>query len=329
MNRRAAVVLFLVFGGFFAMFLVFLGLAWAALQKDTPVNTLGGGGPKIGVVELTGTIGDPQGGIEGKREAGWVRRFAEDDDIAGILVRIDSPGGAVAPSQEIAQAIQQARTKKKVVCSQGNVAASGGYWISVACDEIVANPGTLTGSIGVISQFWDASEWITTAKLEQRTIKTGALKDSGSPFRDMTPEDLAYFEALQQDIFQQFLEAVAEGRKKTIDEIRPVADGRVMTGREAKRVGLVDTLGNFQTAVQRLKELASIEGDPDLVYPDHGDEFDFLRALRGEARVVAREAAAGVMEGATGGLARTLGLRGGVLAINPMLVPAGSVGAAR
>lgn len=317
MNRRAAVVLVGVFGGFFVLFLIFLGLAFSALKGQDKRSRGGGTGPKIGVVELKGTIGDDRNGIEGLREAEQIREFAEDDDIKALVIRIDSPGGAVAPSQEIWSEIKRTREKKnkKVVCSQGQLAASGGYYISVACDEIVANAGTLTGSIGVISQFFSASELVSLAKLQQTTLKTGPLKDSGSPFRPFNEEDRKYFEGLLGDIYNQFVTAVAEGRKKSVEEIKPLADGRVFSGLEAKNLGLVDTIGNFRVAVDRAMALANLTGEPDLIYPAKEPRFPFLDALKGGARSVGQ----GVAEGAAEGITGRMGLKSGVLLLAPGL----------
>lgn len=315
MNRRAALVLATVFGGFFLLFLVFLALAWAALNKDSRRASVGGSGPKIGIVEVEGTIGDSENGVDGKREAEELREFAEDDDIEAIVVRIDSPGGAVAPSQEIWAEIKRSREKKKVLCSMGNLAASGGYYIAVACEEIVANPGTLTGSIGVISQFFDASEWLTAAKLEETTLKTGPFKDSGSPLREFNEQDQAYFNELLNDIYLQFIQAVADGRKLSLDEVRPLADGRVYTGVQAQKLKLVDSLGNFRAAVDRVMELAGLEGEPQLVYPEDEGQFAFLKYLQGGARAAAREAVQGAVEGvAASAVSRT-----GVLLLAPQL----------
>jgi protease-4 len=317
MNRRAAVVLVVVFGGFFVLFLLFLAIAYSAV-RNTPERHAGKtsfGGPKIGVVELKGTIGDEKGGIQGSREAEQIRDFAEDDKIKAILIRIDSPGGSVAPSQEIWEEIKRSRKKKKVVCSQGNLAASGGYYISVACDEIVANPGTLTGSIGVISQFLDAKELLALAKVQQTTLKTGALKDSGSPFREFNAEDRKYFDGLLHEIFEQFLSAVAEGRHKTVEEIRPLADGRVFSGAQAKALGLVDALGNFRTAVDRVMELAGLHGEPELVYPEKKEAFPFLDVLRGGAHAVGQE----FVKGAVDGVTDRVSMQGGILFLAPGL----------
>lgn len=318
MNRRSTVVLVGIFGGFFVLFLLFLGIAFAALKGQEKRIKGSTGGPKIGVVELKGTIGDDRNGIQGLREAEQIRDFAEDEEIKALLIRIDSPGGAVAPSQEIWAEIKRTREKKnkKVVCSQGNVAASGGYYISVACDEIVANPGTLTGSIGVISQFFNAKELVAFAKLEQTTLKTGALKDAGSPFRAFNEQDRKYFEGLLGDIYDQFVGAVAEGRKKTVEEIKPLADGRVFSGLEAQKLGLVDTIGNFRVAVDRTMELAKLTGEPELVYPEKESKFPFLEALKGGANAVGQ----GVSEGVTEGLKSRLGVKSGVLLLAPGLV---------
>lgn len=316
-NKRTAVVLSGVFGGLFLLFLIFLALAWAAVQGGS-VSV--GNGPKLGVVELKGMIGDPKMGIDGRREAEQIREFARNDEIKAIIIRIDSPGGAVAPSQEIWEEIKRARTKKKVVCSQGGVAASGGYYISVACDEIVANAGTLTGSIGVISQFFEASELLAAAKVTETTLKTGPLKDSGSPFRHFNEQDRVYFTTLLDDIYEQFLEAIAEGRGKTVDEVRPYADGRVLTGKEAQKLGFVDLIGNFRTAVDRTMELAELTGEPQLIYPEKENRFPFMALLEQSAGATGRALTQGAIDGA----ARATGLNeAGVLLLAPGLGSSG------
>lgn len=317
MNRRATVVLAVVFGGFFILFLGFLGIAYTAVHSGGSAKHFKGAssGPKIGVVELKGTIGDDRNGIQGSKEAEQIRDFAEDDDIKAIVIRINSPGGAVAPSQEIWEEIIRSRKKKKVVCSQGNLAASGGYYISVACDKIVAEAGTLTGSIGVISQFFQAKELLTLAHVQQTTLKTGALKDSGSPFREFTDQDKTYFNDLITEIFDQFVKAVAEGRHKTVEEIRPLADGRVFSGAKAKELGLVDELGNFRTAVEITMKLANLQGEPDLVYPEKKSAFPFLDALREGASASGAALAHGAIEGVTS----QAGMQSGILFLAPGL----------
>jgi protease-4 len=301
--------------------LVLAGLAFVGLMVAGLALSLRGGGrraqggPKIAVHELEGVIGE-QGGIDGAREAEQLHDFAMNDDVRAVLVRIDSPGGAVAPSQELHEEILRTRKRKKVVCSLGNTAASGGYYIAVACDRIIANPGTVTGSIGVISRFFAAPELLELAKVQQTTLKTGALKDSGSPFRSFDEKDRAYFEALQQRIYGQFLEAVAAGRGKTVEEIRPLADGRVFTGEEAKGLGLVDGLGNLRTAVEALMELADLHGEPELVRPER-EGFHLADLLRNDVRSTARAAAHEAVRGAVEGLGGPASARSGVMLLAP------------
>lgn len=297
MNRRAVAVLSVIFGGFFLLFVVFLSLAYMAMRGDTRSSSTGG--PKIGVVELTGQIGDPDRGIEGHREAEQIRKLAGDDSIRALVVRIDSPGGSVAPSQELWAEILRVRNEeeKPVVCSMGNLAASGAYYIAVACDSIVANPGTLTGSIGVITQIFEARELVEAAKLVPHTMTTGVYKDAGNPMREFTQVDEAYFEQLLQNIHQQFIEAVASGRNMELERVRPLADGRVFTGLQAKEFGLVDELGNFRDAVLLAMQLAEVEGEPDLVYPERDKNFIFRELFRVGARSVGRDLVHGLFDG--------------------------------
>jgi protease-4 len=169
-----------------------------------------------------------------------------------------------------------------VVCSLGNLAASGGYYIAVACPKIVAAPGTLTGSIGVISQFVNVKGLAERFDVKLETVKSGKLKDAGNPFREMTPEDRAYWQALIDRVHGQFLAAVAEGRKLGVEEVRKIADGRVITGAEAKDLGLVDQLGNFYDAVDLAKSEAKLSGEPSLVYPPD-ERGRFLEEILGGA----------------------------------------------
>jgi protease-4 len=211
-----------------------------------------------------------------------LHRFAADDGMKAVVIRIDSPGGAVGASQEIHDEVRRLAGKKVVVCSMGDLAASGGFYIAVACPKIVANPGTLTGSIGVISQFLNLKGLAQRFDVRMETVKSGTLKDAGNPFRDMTPEDRAYWQALVDRTYRQFLGAVAEGRKLAVEQVRPVADGRVLTGEEAKERGLVDQLGNFYDAVELAKTEAKLSGEPVLVYPPD-DRARFLEQLMGGA----------------------------------------------
>jgi protease IV len=186
--------------------------------------------------------------------------------VKGILVYINSPGGAVAPTQDIMRRLLELRKTVPVVCSMGDVAASGGYYLATACSDIYALPGTTTGSIGVIFQFFNMQNLVSWAKLKPVTIKAGKMKDVGSPFRDMRPDEVAYLEGLLAEIHEQFIGDVAKGRenKIAIEKLREVADGRVMTGDQALKVGLIDKIGGPMDAIKALREEKKL-GDLDVV----------------------------------------------------------------
>jgi protease IV len=272
------VVLF-VFGGLFLVFFAFLLLAYGAVRGESPRLS---SGPRIGVIELKGEIGTGRGGIESDEELKVIKRFLDDNDMKAVVVRIDSPGGAVAPSQEIYDELKKLADKKTVVCSMGNLAASGGFYIAMACPHILAEPGTLTGSIGVISQFPNVKGLAEKLHVKMETLKSGKLKDAGNPFRDMTAEDRAYWQTLIDQVYEQFLQAVVESRELPEEEVRKVADGRVLTGEQAQELGLIDELGNFNDAVDAAKEKAGLTGEPKLVYP-HEDRSHFIEDILGEA----------------------------------------------
>jgi protease-4 len=219
-------------------------------------------GENVGVVEIAGAIIDSQRIVE------EIKSFRQNDAVKAIVVRIDSPGGGVGPSQEIYREIVKTLAHKKVVASMGGVAASGGYYVAAAASGIVANPGTITGSIGVIMHYTNFEEILRKIGLTSMVIKSGAYKDIGSPVRPMAPAEKAFLEELTRKIHQQFISDIAQGRKVDIAGIGALADGRIFTGEEAKQLGLVDRLGNFEDAVQWAAELGGIEGEPKLVYPE-------------------------------------------------------------
>jgi protease-4 len=286
MDKRAAIVLSVIFGGLFLLFALFMVLAWYSLKGDELQL-----GERIAVVELRGVIGDDSPrGVDGQKTVRRLRELAKDDDVKGIVVRVDSPGGAVGPSQEIRRELRRiGEAGKKIVVSMGNVAASGGYYIATGAQEIFAEDGTVTGSIGVIGTFFMIEKLLKSWEIDASNMKAGKLKDSGTPFREMNEEDRAYLQALLDEIHQQFIEAVAEGRKLTVEEVKPIADGRVLTGRQAKELKLVDRLGNFHDAVLRCGELAGISGEPKVQWPPKEGEMR-LRELLGEgARAIASE----------------------------------------
>jgi protease-4 len=219
-------------------------------------------GEKIGVVEIEGAITDSQQVLE------QIKAFRDSDAIKAIVIRIDSPGGAVGPSQEIYREIRKTVAQKKVVASMGAVAASGGYYVAAAADGIMANPGTITGSIGVIMGFTNFEELMKKIGLAPVVIKSGEYKDVGSPARSMTDEERELLEAVTHKIHRQFIGAIAEGRGLPLEEIEAVADGRIITGEEAQALGLVDRLGNYEDAVSWAAELGGVTGKIETVFPE-------------------------------------------------------------
>ena len=216
---------------------------------------------KVGVIKVEGFIGETHDIVE------QINQFGKDDNIKAVILRIDSPGGGVASSQEIYEAVIELKTKKKVIASMGSVAASGGYMIACAADKIVANPGTLTGSISAVMHFANAEELLKKLGLKASVVKSGKYKDIGSPVREMTPEEQALLQELVDDIYDQFLDMVARDRNIKKENLREIADGRVFTGRQAHKLGLVDYLGDMGYAVKLAGEMAGIKGKPELEYP--------------------------------------------------------------
>jgi protease-4 len=218
-------------------------------------------GDKIAIVEIRGMITQSQGIIE------EIHQYTEDTGVKAIILRIDSPGGGVGPSQEIHREVVKARAKKKVFASMGSVAASGGYYIACASDKIVANPGTITGSIGVLMEFTNLEELFKKIGVKGVVLKSGEHKDIGSPFREMTPEEKKIIQMVIDNVHQQFVQAVAEGRKMDRDRVAQIADGRILTGEQAKQLGLVDDIGNLQDAIDLAAKEVAIEGKPNIIYP--------------------------------------------------------------
>lgn len=214
----------------------------------------------IGVIEIEGII------TTSKRVVQDIKNFTENPDISGILVRVDSPGGGVAASQEIYEEIKKAKLQKKVVVSMGALAASGGYYVSLPADLIVANPGTITGSIGVIMQFPVFEELMRKIGIDYEVIKSKEHKDIGSPFRKMNEKDRKILQDVVTDVYDQFVLATCDARGLPRDSVVKFADGRIITGNQAKQLGLVDTLGTFEDAVKILGDMLGIQ-KPNLIYP--------------------------------------------------------------
>ncbi len=258
-------ILWIVFGGVLLAFL--LNVLWPDLDLSDE--------DRIALIRVEGVI------LDSKETVAELKKFGESSTVKAIVLRIDSPGGGVVPSQEIHDAVKRVRNKnnKTVVASMGTVAASGGYYIASATDRIMANPGTLTGSIGVIMELANFQGLFKKLGVENVVIKSGRYKDSGSPVRKMTPEDRRILQAVMDDVHRQFIEAVAEGRSLDIAEVRPLADGRIFTGRQAKDLMLVDELGNLDDAIRLAADMVGIGGEPKVVEP--GKPFSLRRLIGG------------------------------------------------
>jgi protease-4 len=216
---------------------------------------------RVGVVEIKGTITSSQDTLK------QIREFRKDSSVKAIIVRVDSPGGAVGPSQEIYREIRRTVTESKpVVASMGSVAASGGYYIASAASSIVANPGTITGSIGVIIHLPNLRGLFDKIGYQMNTVKSGEFKDIGNPSREMTPEEKQLLQDTIDETYRQFVRDVAAARNIPEENVRKVADGRIIMGEKAKDLKLVDQLGNFEDAVSKAGELGKIEGEPDVTY---------------------------------------------------------------
>lgn len=278
-QKRSPSPLALVLGLSAAFFVVFLVISAAIFMSRSGTSSgkkRAGGGSifkangSVGVLEVNGVI------MDSKRTLRRLERFEEDEDIKAVVVRINSPGGAVGPSQEIYQALR--KFKKPVVASMGSVAASGGFYIAVGAKKIYANAGTITGSIGVIMELANLEKLYEWAKIQRFAIKTGKFKDAGADYRQMTSEERALLQGMVDDVLVQFKKAVLEGRKITAEELDPIADGRVMSGSQAKALKLVDELGGITDAIADAAAMAGIKGKPSIVYPERhkGKWLEFL-----------------------------------------------------
>jgi protease IV len=262
--KKFSVTTVLIIAGFgFVFFVAIILLAALLLSRDG--GLVGLGGDRIAVVYLEGLI------FDSKTVNEHLKMYGEDSRVRAILLRMDTPGGGVAASQEIADQVKWLRNEKgkKVVISMGSVGASGGYYIACAADKIYANRGTITGSIGVIAEWVNYGNLLKWAQLQPEVIKSGEFKDVGSPTRETTPKEREYLQSLINQMFEQFVSAVADGRKEhlTRDQVKQLADGRVYTGEEALKEKLIDDLGNYDAALKGTAELVGIKGEPQVVTP--------------------------------------------------------------
>ena len=242
------------------LFLALILLALVGISSITSEWVQQGTKNRIGIVDITGLISDSQYIIN------QVKKFRQDKRIRGIILRIDSPGGAVGPSQEIYDEVLKTRESGKTIyASMGALAASGGYYIASAAEKIFANPGTLTGSIGVIMAFSNAKGLMEKIGLQPEIVKAGEYKDIGSPARAMTQKERNLLQSVVTDVHQQFIEAVASGRDISVAEVTKIADGRILTGRQAYSLNLVDQMGGLQVSIDQIAHKVGIIGSPKII----------------------------------------------------------------
>ena len=246
--------------------LLVVSLTLALFQKNIPL------GNRVALVRVEGPIMDSTDVVD------EIKEHVKDHSIKAIILRIDSPGGAVAPSQEIYEGVKKATEEKHVVVSMGSIAASGGYYIAAPADVIIANPGTLTGSIGVIMEIPNLEGLMSKIGISTEVIKSGKHKDMASAFRKMEKEDRDILQGVMDNVHEQFIRAVAEGRKLKVEEIRPIADGRIFSGEQAKGLRLVDEIGTLESAISKAAELSGISGEPEVV--SKKEKLSIMDALR-------------------------------------------------
>jgi len=235
-------------------------------------------GDKIGVVDLEGVILDPNEVVD------QLRKFADDDSIKAIIIHVNSPGGGVAASEEIYREVKRVRDEKHryIVASIETVGASGAYYVSSATNKIYADNGSVVGSIGVIAEWVNYGDLMRWAKLKPEVLKVGQFKDTGDPTRELTPAERQYLQGLIDNMYSQFVQAVADGRHAKVSDIKPIADGRVWTGEQALGLHLIDQIGDFRSVVQDTAKSVKISGEPVLVHPEK-DRKSLLDLLFGDA----------------------------------------------
>lgn len=283
-------VILLAAGLFFMVFLFMVSVMIAkTLMKgaDTPLSAKTG----IGLVEVKGMI------LDSKETIRQLRHFLKQDGVKAVVLRVDSPGGIVAPSQEIFEEVKKFAARKKIIVSMGSLAASGGYYISAPATMIYANPGTITASIGVILKLSNIEALMDKIGIKSHTLKTGKYKDSGSPLREFSPEDRAMLQSVIDNTHEQFIRAVAEGRKLPVEEVRKIADGRILSGEQARGFKLVDRLGTLQDAIEEAGKQAGIKGEPEVILPPR-KKVNYLDMLADGAEGTFD----GTLKGALGGM---------------------------
>jgi protease-4 len=257
-------VFFITLGLF--LLLIVVSILLVMLQKTIPI------GDRVALIRIEGVITDSRETTEELKE------YVKNPSIKAIVLRVDSPGGAVAPSQEIYEEVRKAVAKKKVLVSMGSVAASGGYYIASPATRIIANPGTLTGSIGVIMEIPNIEGLMNKLGIKTEVVKSGKHKDIASIFRGIGKEEREILQGVLDNVHTQFIKAVAEGRKMLPSDVEKIADGRVFTGEQALKAGLIDELGNLEDAVQAAAKLSGIKGEPVIV--SKKERFSLIDLIR-------------------------------------------------
>ncbi|MBS1125127.1 MAG: putative Peptidase signal peptide peptidase SppA [Nitrospirae bacterium] len=276
-NKPILMILVAAFGlGVIFFAVLYLATLVSGGRSSRPLAPLPGM-DKVALVKIEGLLVNADHIVE------EINDHADDSSIKAIIIRIDSPGGGVVVSQEIYNAVLNARNtgKKKVVMSLGSVAASGGYYIAAAGDRIVANPGTLTGSIGVKMEFANVEKLLEKIGVKGMVVKAGEYKDIGSPYREMSEPEKKLLQAVIDDVHSQFIEAVAKGRNLPEADVKAIADGRVFTGRQALQLKLVDQLGDLEDSILVAAEMAGIKGKPKIVKKEK--KVPFLEYFKEEA----------------------------------------------
>src|SRR6202051_3082712 len=265
-ERRSHTLLWILIGGgaFFLFVLAVFSLVYLTLHSNTSDAGFGGFGDRIGVVDLEGVILTPQPVV------GQLKKFGDDSSIKAIILHVNSPGGGVAASEEIYREVKRINQekKKRIVVSIETVGASGAYYVASASNKIYADQGSIVGSIGVIAEWVNYEDLLKWAKLKSIVFKTGEFKDTGNPTRDLTPAEQAYMQSLLDNMFGQFVHAVADGRGLKFEDVKSIANGKVWTGEQALSMRLIDNVGDFEAAVKDTAKSVGISGEPTLVHPE-------------------------------------------------------------
>jgi protease-4 len=278
-ERRSRTLLWVLVGGgaFFLFVLAVFSLVYLTLHASSNQASFGGFGDRIGVVDLDGVILSPHPVVE------QLKKFGDDSSIKAIILHVNSPGGGVAASEEIYREVKRVKEekKKKVVVSIETVGASGAYYVASASSKIYADQGSIVGSIGVIAEWVNYGDLLKWAKLKNVVLKTGEFKDTGNPARDLTPAEQAYMQGLIDNMFGQFVKAVADGRGMKFDDVKAIANGKVWTGAQALDMKLIDNVGDFEAVVKDTAKSVGISGEPTLVHPEK-DRRTLLDLMTGD-----------------------------------------------